>query len=59
MRKKLYDVLKVIQTWIDRITTGVASVLIGVMFVVIIANVILGGVGGLLYMIFGAIGAAQ
>ena len=44
MRKKLYDVLKVIQTWIDRITTGVASVLIGVMFVVIIANVILRGI---------------
>ena len=44
MRKKLYDVLKVIQTWIDRITTGVASVLIGVMFLVIIANVILRGI---------------
>ena len=41
MRKKLYDVLTVIQTWMDRITTGVAAVLIGVMFLVIIANVIL------------------
>ena len=44
MRKKIYDVLKVIQTWIDRITTGVAAVLIGVMFLVIIANVILRGI---------------
>ena len=44
MRKKIYDVLRIIQTWIDRITTGVASVLIGIMFLVIIANVILRGV---------------
>ena len=44
MRKKTYDVLKVIQTWIDRITTTVASVLIAVMFLVIIANVILRGI---------------
>ncbi len=44
MRKKIYDVLVVIQTWIDRITTGVASVLIGIMFLVIIANVILRGI---------------
>ncbi len=41
MRKKVYSILKVIQFWIDRITTGVAAVLIGVMFLVIIANVIL------------------
>ncbi|MCR5090586.1 MAG: TRAP transporter small permease subunit [Oscillospiraceae bacterium] len=41
MRKKVYSILKVIQTWIDRITTGVAAVLIAVMFLVIIANVIL------------------
>lgn len=33
--------LKKIQTWIDNITTGVAAVMIAVMFVVIIANVIL------------------
>ncbi len=44
MRKKIYDVLRIIQTWIDRITTGVASALIGIMFLVIIANVILRGV---------------
>lgn len=33
--------LKKIQTWIDQITTLIASVLIGVMFIVIIANVIM------------------
>ena len=33
--------LKKIQTWIDRITTAVAAVLIAVMFLVIVANVIL------------------
>ena len=33
--------LKKIQTWIDRITTAVASILIGIMFLVIIANVIM------------------
>lgn len=41
MREKLYKILKRVQTWIDGITTGVAAVLIGVMFVVIIANVVL------------------
>lgn len=41
MREKLYKILKRVQTWIDGITTGVASVLIGVMFAVIIANVVL------------------
>lgn len=41
MREKLYKILKCVQTWIDNITTGVAAVLIGVMFVVIIANVVL------------------
>ena len=33
--------LKKIQTWIDRIATGVAAVLLAVMFFVLIANVIL------------------
>ena len=37
----IFSMLKKIQTWIDRITTGVAAVMIGVMFAVIIANVIL------------------
>ena len=41
MRKKVYEVFKFIQTWIDHITTGVAAVLIAVMFIVIIANVVL------------------
>ena len=41
MREKLYRILKHVQTWIDNITTGVAAVLIAVMFLVIIANVIL------------------
>ena len=41
MRKKTYEVFKFIQTWIDHITTGVAAVLIAVMFIVIIANVVL------------------
>ncbi|MBQ6479993.1 MAG: TRAP transporter small permease subunit [Anaerolineaceae bacterium] len=33
--------LKKVQTWIDKITTGVASILIGIMFLVIILNVIM------------------
>lgn len=33
--------LKKIQTWIDRITTMLASVLLAVMFVVLVANVVL------------------
>ncbi len=33
--------LKKIQTWIDNIATGVAAVLLAVMFVVLIANVVL------------------
>ena len=41
MRKKTFEVFKFIQTWIDHITTGVAAVLIAVMFIVIIANVVL------------------
>ena len=41
MRKKIYEVFKFIQTWMDHITTGVAAVLIAVMFIVIIANVVL------------------
>ena len=41
MRKKIYEIFKFIQTWMDHITTTVAAVLIAVMFVVIIANVIL------------------
>ena len=41
MRKKVYEVFKFIQTWIDHITTAVAAVLIAVMFCVIIANVVL------------------
>ena len=41
MRKKTYEVFKFIQTWIDHITTGIAAVLIAVMFIVIIANVVL------------------
>ena len=41
MRKKIYEVFKFIQTWMDHITTAVASVLIAVMFIVIIANVVL------------------
>ena len=41
MRKKIYDIFKLIQVWMDHITTAVAAVLIAVMFVVIIANVIL------------------
>ena len=41
MREKLYKILKRIQTWIDTISTGVAAVLIAVMFLVIIANVVL------------------
>ena len=44
MRKKIFEVSSFLQKWIDRITTGVASVLIGVMFLVIIANVILRGI---------------
>ena len=50
MRKKTYEVFKFIQTWIDHITTGIAAVLIAVMFIVIIANVVLRAipaVGGL------------
>ena len=41
MRKKIYEVSSFLQKWIDSITTGVASVMIAVMFVVIIANVVL------------------
>ncbi|MBO6093015.1 MAG: TRAP transporter small permease subunit [Oscillospiraceae bacterium] len=41
MRKKIYEIFKFIQTWMDHITTTVAAVLIAVMFVVIIANVVL------------------
>ena len=41
MRKKTYEVFKFIQTWIDHITTGIAAVLIAIMFIVIIANVVL------------------
>lgn len=41
MRNKIYTVFKVIQTWMDHITTAVSAVLIAVMFVVIIANVVL------------------
>ncbi|MBQ1403595.1 MAG: hypothetical protein IIY90_09890 [Oscillospiraceae bacterium] len=41
MRKKVYEVFKFIQTWMDHITTAVAAVLIAVMFCVIIANVVL------------------
>lgn len=41
MRKKTYEVFKFIQTWIDHITTGIAAILIAVMFIVIIANVVL------------------
>ena len=41
MQKKTYEVFKFIQTWIDHITTGIAAVLIAVMFIVIIANVVL------------------
>ena len=41
MRKKVYEIALFLQKWIDRVTTGVASVLIAVMFCVIIANVIL------------------
>ena len=33
--------LKKIQTWIDRITTAVASILLAVMFLVLVANVVL------------------
>ena len=33
--------LKKIQTWIDRITTFIASVMLAVMFIVLVANVIL------------------
>ena len=41
MRKKVYQVFKVVQTWMDNLTTAVAAVLIAVMFLVIIANVVL------------------
>jgi TRAP-type C4-dicarboxylate transport system permease small subunit len=41
MRKKIYEVSTFLQKWIDSITTGVAAVLIAVMFGVIIANVVL------------------
>ena len=41
MRKKIYEIFKFIQTWMDHFTTTVAAVLIAVMFVVIIANVVL------------------
>ena len=41
MRKKISEIFKFIQTWMDHITTTVAAVLIAVMFVVIIANVVL------------------
>ena len=41
MRKKVYQVFKFVQTWMDNLTTAVAAVLIAVMFLVIIANVVL------------------
>ena len=41
MRKKIYGISKFLQKWIDNITTGVASVLILAMFIVLIANVVL------------------